>query len=108
MRLLLFAASLALAACASMRTESPARGAELAQAHCAMCHAVGPTGASPAPEAPPFRDLETRYRVADLPALVSGAAPGLHPPMAGLHLNGRDAEALGAYLRTVQMRAPPR
>jgi hypothetical protein len=45
-----------------------------------------------------------RYRVADLPALVAGTQPALHPPMSGVRLSDREAEAIAAYLHAVQRR----
>jgi cytochrome c len=42
------------------------RGRAFAQANCARCHAIGPSGESPLPKAPPFRTLHERYPVEDL------------------------------------------
>ena len=43
-----------------------AKGLAILQEHCARCHALGTTGNSPHPQAPPFRDVVKRYPVEDL------------------------------------------
>ncbi|MFO1236273.1 MAG: cytochrome c [Alphaproteobacteria bacterium] len=64
--LLSLAACALLAACAAGGQEdgeaaAAARGKALAEAQCAQCHAIGPTGLSPYPAAPLWRELaETR------------------------------------------------
>ena len=45
----------------SLPTASAARGALFAQANWSSCHALGPTGASPLPAAPPLREI-SRHR----------------------------------------------
>jgi cytochrome c len=44
------------------------------QTHCATCHAIGRTGASPYAPAPPFRTLNERY---DVEALAEALAEGI-------------------------------
>ena len=39
------------------------RGHNFAQANCGQCHAIGQTGESPLPKAPPFHTLHLRYPV---------------------------------------------
>jgi len=52
-------------------------GRAFAQAHCATCHAIGPTGVSPYAPAPPFRTLHERYNVENLAeALAEGIVVG--------------------------------
>src|SRR4051795_6775645 len=46
-------------------------GKLLAETDCARCHAIGPTGRSPLPPAPPFRTLHTRYPVESLAGTVN-------------------------------------
>lgn len=41
-------------------------GKELTKRHCSGCHAVGETGDSPLPEAPPFREIAKRYPAENL------------------------------------------
>jgi mono/diheme cytochrome c family protein len=109
-RLALLAAAMLLGACAGThpttptRAEIEARGAVLAQNQCSACHAVGRTGDSPAPEAPPFRALSPQYRVATLEqALKEGISAG-HPAMPTFHYTTADADALIAYLQSIQER----
>ena len=42
------------------------QGMALVETHCAECHAIDKSGASPLPSAPPFRDLHERYPVEHL------------------------------------------
>lgn len=104
--LLAGAVVLLLAACATSDEESataPAnRGAAIAEANCSSCHAVGRSGDSPAPEAPPFRRLSQHYRVADLQeALGEGISVG-HPAMPQFAFAPEDVDALILYLESIQ------
>lgn len=97
--------SLAITACA---TESPhpqasiERGGQLVATHCSSCHAVGATGESPAPEAPPFRYLSRNYRVASLEeALAEGITVG-HPAMPQFQFETEDVSAIVQYLQSIQ------
>lgn len=106
MRLLLAAALVLLAgACASSEQVSATpvdRGAAIAEANCSSCHAIGRSGDSPAPEAPPFRRLSEHYRVADLQeALGEGISVG-HPAMPQFEFAPEDVDALILYLESVQ------
>lgn len=102
-RTALFAAILALAACAT-EPDSGAdtaleRGRGLAHANCSSCHAVGATGDSPAPEAPRFRELSRNYRVDALEeALAEGISVG-HPAMPQFQFMPDDVGALVQYLQ---------
>ena len=80
----------------------PARGLAVAQAHCADCHAVGPTGASPVPPAPPFRELHTRFPVADLIGAVAQGASTGHAMMPRFRLETDDMQDLVAYVSSLQ------
>ncbi|CAO4141026.1 Cytochrome c [Methylorubrum thiocyanatum] len=78
------------------------RGRALARSECARCHAVGRTGASPLRQAPPFRILHERYPVDDLAeALTEGIRTG-HPSMPEFRFDPDQAEALIAYLKTLE------
>ena len=62
----------------------------------------GPAGASPHAEAPPFRTLHERYDVGDLEeALVEGLVSG-HPDMPEFEFEPEQAEAIVAYLRSLE------
>ena len=84
-----------------------ARGRALVESRCAACHAVGPTGESPRPMAPPLRHLGTRYPVTDLQeAFAEGISNG-HPEMPQITLEGDEIAALIAYLQDVQNHSRP-
>jgi cytochrome c len=81
---------------------SVARGQVLVQRHCAGCHAVGRSGASPNPASPMFRELHTRFRIDDLQeALAEGILTG-HPAMPEFRFPPGDVNAILAYLRSIQ------
>ena len=62
-------------------TTPAGRGELLLTRNCARCHAVGPTGASSHPAAPPFRTLSRKYKIEGLAeALAEGLSTG-HPDM---------------------------
>ncbi len=102
--------ALALAGCAAgsapplevaISGGSVARGAALAQARCASCHAVDRSDDSPMPGAPPFRRLSDNYPVANL---QEGLAEGLvtaHPGMPQFAFEPDEIRDLIAYLETL-------
>jgi mono/diheme cytochrome c family protein len=101
--------ALAFAVIAAACTTAPAdnesqvrRGQEIAETHCSACHATGSDGLSPAPEAPPFRELWRSYRVATLEeALAEGISVG-HPAMPQFEFPPEDVDALISYLESIQ------
>ena len=79
-------------------------GRQIVQRHCAACHAVGPRGNSTNREAPPFRELHTRYPVDTLAeALAEGILTG-HTAMPQFVFPPRDIEDIIAYLQSIQTR----
>ena len=69
---------------------------------CASCHATGQAGASPMPEATPFREIVHRY---PLNHLEEGFAEGLvtaHPAMPEFVFRASEIDDLIAYLETVR------
>lgn len=100
-----FLVPILLAACASEpRRDGDAtdRGRQIAATHCAACHAIGAVGESPAPEAPPFRELSRNYRVDALEeALAEGISVG-HPAMPEFQFAPEDVTALVRYLQSIQ------
>ena len=77
-------------------------GHSLLDVYCSACHAIGPAGDSPHPEAPPFRTLHERYDVGDLEeALVEGLVSG-HPDMPEFEFEPEQATAIVAYLRSLE------
>jgi cytochrome c len=78
------------------------RGRAFAQANCARCHAIGPSGESPLPKAPPFRTLHERYPVEDLmESFAEGIRTG-HPAMPEFVLNEYQIRDLISYLKSLE------
>jgi mono/diheme cytochrome c family protein len=106
MRYDLLPALAALAVCTTVAMADDAdvekRGEELVAARCARCHAIGRTGASPHPQAPPFRTLGKRYPIESLEeALAEGIISG-HPDMPEFTFEPDDVDAIIAYLESIQ------
>jgi mono/diheme cytochrome c family protein len=110
MRIFLPVSPILLAACASMPAAAPstssdprlAEGRMLAEIHCASCHAIGATGRSKHPEAPPFRTLSRNYPV---DALAEPLAEGImvgHPEMPEFRFRAEDVDSMIAYLESIQ------
>jgi mono/diheme cytochrome c family protein len=106
------ALALGLAACGPIAATPPpaepftaanvAQGQRLAEIHCATCHAIGPEGESPHPEAPPFRILSHAYPITALEeAFAEGIMVG-HPDMPEFRLEPPQIDALLAYLESIQ------
>jgi cytochrome c len=101
MKALLVALSLLFAG-AAFAQEPAQRGRAVLEDHCATCHAVGKTGASPRPTAPAFRTLSRSFDLDEFPQkLQNGLASG-HPDMPEFKFSEDDARAVTAYLRSIQ------
>jgi mono/diheme cytochrome c family protein len=77
-------------------------GRQIAETNCSGCHAVKATGASPHKDAPPFRELSSRY---PLEALEEAFAEGIvvgHADMPVFRPTEDQTRALLAYLETIQ------
>lgn len=80
-------------------------GRDIADAHCAACHAVGSFGDSPNPDAPPFRAVLSLYGEKNLQDdLIAGMQ--IAHPMPEFQINPQGVDALIAYLRTIQDKPP--
>jgi mono/diheme cytochrome c family protein len=78
------------------------RGEGLLTASCSKCHAVGRTGNSTHPPAPPFRTLGQRYPIEVLAeALAEGLSSG-HSDMPEFRFEIDDVDAILAYLESIQ------
>jgi cytochrome c len=78
------------------------RGEGLLTASCSKCHAVGRTGNSTHPQAPPFRTLGQRYPIEVLAeALAEGLSSG-HSDMPEFRFEIDDVDAILAYLESIQ------
>jgi len=82
------------------------RGEALVTTNCSRCHAIGRTGPSTHPQAPPFRTLGQRYPIEVLAeALAEGLSSG-HPDMPEFRFEIDDVEAILAYLGSIQEKGP--
>jgi len=80
------------------------RGEALLTANCARCHSVGRSGASPHPEAPPFRTLSRKFKIEGLAeALAEGIFTG-HPDMPEFVFEPDEVGAIIEYLKSIQQR----
>ncbi|MEL7480809.1 MAG: cytochrome c [Pseudomonadota bacterium] len=77
-------------------------GRQIAERNCAVCHAIGPTGTSPRPEAPPLRTALADY---DIEAIATDFRE--HVQLGGEIMPQFDfdpiaTDALMAYLLTIE------
>jgi cytochrome c len=97
----------AVVVAASVRAEDPdpavARGRAFAEQNCGGCHALGTSGDSSNPKAPPFRTLHERYPVEHLSeALAEGIRIG-HKEMPQFDaLDTAQIDDLIAYLKSLE------
>lgn len=88
--------------------ESAERGAVLVRQNCAGCHAVEPTGASPMPAAPPFREMGVKYPVRDLQEAFAEGLVTAHPAMPAFEFQPAQIGDVIAYLEMVSGTGPGR
>jgi cytochrome c len=90
-----------LATMLGARGDTIAEGRRFAEKNCARCHAVGKTGISTHPKAPPFRSIAAKGHIDDLQeALAEGIAVG-HPDMPEFEVEPERIASLLAYLKTL-------
>ena len=82
--------------------EAAARGQRLASSACAGCHAVGPTGASPLPAAPPFREIVHRVPLDQLEQRFAEGLVTAHPAMPAFVFRASEIDDLVAWLETLE------
>lgn len=93
------AALLALPAAAQEMSGDPAEGQAMAEELCSPCHAIGESGESRNPNAPPFREVVQRYPVSNLEeALAEGILVGHDAPMPQFTFAPEEIDDLLAYL----------
>ena len=81
-------------------------GRTLAERHCAGCHAIGRTGASPNDAAPPFRRFSARWPIESLAeALAEGIVTG-HPDMPTFTFSPGEIDDFLGWLESVQVARP--
>jgi mono/diheme cytochrome c family protein len=90
---------------AGFPSDTVAEGRSIIATNCARCHAIGKHDTSHHADAPPFREVVTRYPPDDLAeALAEGIVSG-HPDMPVFVFQPAEIEAIVAYLGTL-MTAP--
>ena len=85
-----------------MEAAAAARAERIVRSNCSGCHAVGRTGASPLPSAPPFREIAARR---DLFLLQEDFGRGLvtsHPDMPPYRYRSSEIDDLMAYFRRLE------
>jgi mono/diheme cytochrome c family protein len=78
------------------------RGEVLARGLCAQCHAIGATGNSPHPAAPRFRSLDNRTDLSKLARRIREGLMTGHEDMPVFRADRNDADAVVAYIRSIQ------
>jgi tetratricopeptide (TPR) repeat protein len=77
------------------------RGRALVETNCSQCHALGTSGASPNPDAPPFRDLRKRYQMLSLRAPITRGIATPHDTMPSFRPTGEELDAIVAYINNL-------
>jgi cytochrome c len=77
-------------------------GQSLVAEFCASCHAIGVTGESPHPWAPPFRTLSRTVDLDEFPRALERGITSTHPDMPAIKFSQEEARAVRAYLRAIQ------
>jgi mono/diheme cytochrome c family protein len=81
-------------------------GKALLEKLCARCHAVGASGRSPHPQAPPFRSFgETKLYDEDFGQRLQDGLFTIHQDMPTFHFSRDDAAAALNYLKDLRERA---
>lgn len=78
------------------------RGQEIANGLCSQCHAIGKTGSSPLPAAPRFRTLDSQTNLSKLSRRIQEGLLIGHEDMPMFRFDRDDADAMVAYIRSVQ------
>jgi mono/diheme cytochrome c family protein len=85
-----------------MDPASLASGQELAEIHCAACHAVGMEGQSAKAAAPAFRELSRRYPLESLEESLAEGIVTAHENMPEIAFEADDIDAFLGYLTSIQ------
>jgi mono/diheme cytochrome c family protein len=97
---ILFLLFAGMASRAQAQTADAAAGEAYAEKVCARCHAIHPSGLSPEPTAPPFRD------VANTPGMTGIALrvwlSTSHPTMPNIVVEPQDMDNVIAYVLTLK------
>jgi cytochrome c len=94
---------LALATAGSAAAQGPvARGRQLVERNCAMCHATGLRGDSPSASAPRFRELGRRYPLEMLEEALAEGILTRHPAMPQFRFTAPEVNDIISYLNSIQ------
>jgi mono/diheme cytochrome c family protein len=74
------------------------RGKVILQQNCGRCHAVEADGESPLKQAPPMRDIYTRFDPRELQAELREGMVSKHRAMPQIDFSDEDVDAILAYL----------
>jgi len=102
---LIFAAAVLLAAgtASAAHAQDPAtRGRALLKELCASCHAIDRLDMSPRPAAPPFRVIGQSFDLDQFGGRLREGLASSHRDMPEFRFDPDDADAVVAYLRTIQ------
>jgi mono/diheme cytochrome c family protein len=81
------------------------RGKMILQNLCSRCHAIGTAGASPHPDAPPFRTFgDQKLYDEDFAQRLQTGLFTIHKDMPSFRFDRTNAEAAVSYLRAIQIR----
>jgi len=78
------------------------QGRSLVAEFCARCYAIGITGESPHPWAPPFRTLGRTVDLNEFPRALERGITSIHPDMPAIKFSQEEARAVRAYLWAIQ------
>jgi cytochrome c len=96
-------ALLLMAAPVAARAETPIqRGQVIARGMCSPCHAIGTSGESRHPAAPRFRVLDNHTDLSKLSRRIREGILTGHEDMPLFRFNNDDADAMVAYIRSIQ------
>jgi tetratricopeptide (TPR) repeat protein len=77
------------------------QGKALAEKNCAWCHAIGPTGDSPNPRAPRWRELSKKHPVLALREPLTRGIVRPHDEMPKFELSDKDIDTIVAYINSL-------
>ena len=97
-----FACILLPLAAAEARDAEQARAKAMLEDLCGRCHAVGTTGKSPNPLAPPFRTFGEKLYDTDMVQRLQDGLTTVHKEMPTFRFSHDDAAAAVNYLRSIQ------
>lgn len=80
------------------------RGKVILEKNCGSCHAIKAIGASPLAQAPPMRDIYTRFAPRELQAELREGMVSKHRAMPQIDFSDEDVDAILAYLYALALK----